>query len=212
MVKKNSRHLNIRQIAHVAPVVVGNTRTNHLMRRTLENCQYFAFRVVTEERSHVEIRSATEHEELIIRGLPDHKRIELDQVKRSFCGILGASEQNEERPSFRLLDDPDGEVFVVVTRVPNPYWSGNPVTLIMSDYSPAFEAIGRLLSNDTALGSVLRQTGWSHPLPKTFQLVFSVKLNAVLRDSGVGEPVLYLSREYGPSIEKGRMTPAGRIP
>jgi hypothetical protein len=72
-----------------------------------------------------------------------------------------------------LRDQPQGYVFVVVTRLPNPSGEGT-VTIIYSDYTRALGQVARTLTDDQRLS----ETGWpsGKPAPASFQALFVVHL------------------------------------
>jgi hypothetical protein len=175
------------EINDSSPILLGNTRTNRFMRKIVKDEGTSQnFRVSPDRFGIVEVHHATTREE--------------DLLRNEF-----ASNIRPGSGTIVLEDDPRGDVFAVVTRIPNPSGEG-AVTIICSDYSQCLGQVARTLTDDGRLAELFGELQWLQDkvVPRAFQWLFAVHL----WETEARKPVLVAAntKPQGGSV---KLSPAG---
>jgi hypothetical protein len=152
----SSQHSDIDESS---PILLGNTRTNHLMKEMLRNeSERLQFRVDPDRFGLVEVHNAKTHE--------------AQRLRLRYPGNI-----LREGEPLVLCDQPLGVVFAIVTRLPHPSGEG-AVTLICSDYTRALGQVARMLTKDEWLSEALKQIDWplDQSAPPFFEGLLAVHL------------------------------------
>ena len=171
---------DVSDTAGCASILLGNVRTNKIMREMVELKQFrhLGYHVEAKEFRTIEIREFTEEE-----------REELDRYEPTISGN-----------TLLLRDDPrpDKPVFCVVTRVPNIYDRRSATTIISSGYTKVMEAVANTLTDGQLLSEALATTKipMDAPFPRYFQGLFSVRLGPTGPDDKAQRPWLRCCRFF----------------
>jgi len=154
-----SRWISQADIDESSPILLGNTRTNQFMRDILrEDGQGLHFQIYPDRFGVVEIRNPNPDE---TQCLQTRYPKNVQQVGETLV----------------LQDQPQHDVFAVVTRIPNPSGEG-AVTMICSDFTRCLGQVARTLTDDERLSEILKQIEWppERHAPTRFQLLLAVRL------------------------------------
>jgi hypothetical protein len=185
---KFSRDMRISEIAECSPILLGNGRTNKIIRAVTQAHQYsrFAYHVDAEPFGTVEIRGFNERDE--------RERALVEKYKPERSG-----------DSLLLRDNPqrDNVVFSTVTRLPNPYDSDGAITILSAGYAEVLEEIALTLTNGDQMLQLLERTGWprGRRIPRYFQGLFSVRLGPEDTDAKPAKPKLRCFRHFDRFLE-----------
>jgi hypothetical protein len=178
------RRITSPDIAQSSPILLGNLRTNSFMRNILDSthCEHLGYRLSPDGFGVVAVRDATAREKEVLDGQ------ESKGVRR------GKGEELLLESSLEA----NGDVFGVVTRIPNPYDNEGAATIISSDHTRAVEQIAHTLTSEHRLGNVQVQIGEPADagMSACFQYLFSVRLGPVNMDTEAKPAVLLAARSY----------------
>lgn len=156
-----SRDLRDEQIRHSSPVLLGNSRVNRFIYEamTTEEGQALSYQSPRNRFGVTLVRDLKAH----------HKEQKIIDAVEGIC---------YEGDDAILVDEPHGDVYVLVTRFPNPYDGDWPITIISCDYTRALEQVALTLTDDHLLEKSFAATHWpeGRPVADTFQAIYAVRL------------------------------------
>lgn len=84
----------------------------------------------------------------------------------------------------------------IVHRMPTPEGKGT-ITMISSDTSLAIQQVALALTDDGQAGAIMDKTGWTETtLPKSFEMLFGVRISPANIEHGAGDAELLGWRNY----------------
>lgn len=173
--------LNISDFASYSPVIVGNVRTNKILREVTELHQYKRFGYFA---------GVNGWREVVIREFTERER---DAVLERFNGKI-------EGNNIVLHDDATtgNVVFCIVTRLPNPYDKSSCVTILSASHTKVLETVANTLTNGQLLAEVFVNACFDpdKPFPRYFEGLFSIRLGPTGPDDKPTRPVLRCCRHF----------------
>ncbi len=148
-----SSNMAATEVDKTSPILLGNPRINRLIATQLGRAKHLRFQMHPDETG-IELKGLTQEE--------------IERITRDFpAKVLG--------DRIRLIDDQDGDVFAVITRLPSRN-GGGPVTIIGSEYTRAVAGAAMALTNERLLQLMLHGV-WpdNTAAPSSFQLVVVVR-------------------------------------
>jgi hypothetical protein len=177
-------NLSINTLKGISPILTGSHRTNKFIDGLLDS----------PEGSHLRYRlHETKVGYLTITHTDDKPRIREEIAKTEVCGLPTYEEEEKENgrtimrtvvPVEPITLFAERTRFAILTRMPKPGGKGS-VTMISSDTALAIEQIALALTveedqhpdSKPQAANILSALGWpKHPLPASFEIVFSVRI------------------------------------
>ena len=179
---------SITTLRGISPILIGSPRTNKFIRTFLNSEEGHHFRYRHHETiGYIAIKDAGPEEKAALS--------EFSLYEENGSTVVSVRPMSLSAVRTRL---------VVLTRMPKPGGPGS-VTMISSDTSLAIEQVALALTIDEGqqtekkpqIGQILKSLGWPHhPLPASFEVLFSVKIAPGGLDDEAEAPRLLMASKY----------------
>lgn len=161
------------EIEYTSPIMLGNARINKFIDARFRGAPHLKMRMV---ENTLGIELALDREIL-------------DEIGNRFNVVTDDGKS-------RLADDQDGDVYALVTRMPNPVGGKGSITMITSEYTRAIAKTARLLTDDQAYETLIQDVWSPESQPATFQLALIVRNGSQSSGTSGEAPQLVWAQRY----------------